>query len=218
LHVDPRPRAILPPPNIYYPGEDPDECAAENVLGSWHPKFSVASATTATLTYGVSKTDSRTTTQEWNTQVSTKATSSVQVSAFGVTAGGGAEVGSSIGMSRTNQYSESWTVSQTEEFSVTFDGDDAGKYLWQFEFDIDDTCLGGEQTTTRAFAITAGAFEEPCCVPGYCVDGPNCGACFSSEFMFANPDRRCQVGTKEYALNGTVNGLHIDFTPETQFF
>merc|ERR1712032_584025 len=48
---------------------------------------------------------------------------------------------------------------------------------------------------TREFAVTAGVFEKPCCVPGYCMDlaSHSCSVCHSRESLLPDAGSHCRV-------------------------
>lgn len=92
-------------------------------------------------------------------------------------------VSGTLSHSFAQSFSSSWSSSTTESFEVTFDEDAVGKSVWQFEFNITDSCKHAETSITKEFALTSDADFMPCCLPGHAVDMPAYTTCTSKEVM-----------------------------------
>ena len=130
----------------------------------------------------------------WETSVTT----SVQQS-FGATEVSG-EVSSSYGQEISKTFSESLEFSESEEQSHTF----PSGTVWQYATVVEDICGATTSIKDRNLALTQGAFEKPCCLPGY----------------FANPHvahGKCMAGSPCYCeldlCNGYISGGDSDEDP-----
>lgn len=167
-----------------------DPCAVSSVSGKWQAQFTVAAPTTITFKHGTTKTESLTKTTTWSGEVTTHVESDFKIFGFG----GTASVDAKVGLSVANTYQSEWSMNTEEDFQVGFQQDDVGKYVWQFQFAVDDACESGAQSVTKEYALTAGAWEEPCCIPGYCVDAPQCNTCHEEQFLIPGAEKpRCKV-------------------------
>jgi hypothetical protein len=188
-------------------------CCVGDVNGSWKPMFSIATNMTYEVEVGTEKSDTKTQTDQWNQEVSTTVSLDLSVSGFGVSSSVGTSSSCTIGQSMTQSYSSTWTTNEREKRTAEFGNENVGKFIWQFEFDMDDPCLGSNNNAKAfEFAITQSALVEPCCIPGFAVDIPTYSACCTQEYLLANADEHCQLA-KEYEEYGTVKGVKTLFVP-----
>lgn len=167
-----------------------DPCQVTAVTGRWKQQFSIAAPTTITFKHGTSKKNDYTKTTTWSDEVSSTVKSSFQISGFGVTA----DVSAKVAVQTSDQYSEEWQMDDEEDFQVAFSQDDVGKFVWQFEFAVGDACESGANPLSKEYSLSAGAWDEPCCVPGFCTDAPACHSCHTAEYMLAGADQSyCKV-------------------------
>jgi len=165
-------------------------CDAVNVSGWWEYQFSLAGPTTRSLTYGTQKSHVESKTETWSESVT------LTVSG-GFNYDGGdlhASVSGTISHSIAQTYSDTWSTSKEESFSVVFPEKDTGMSVWQFQFNITDTCKHVEQTKTAEYALTPNWQHVPCCLPGYGADMPFYTTCISAESMAPDGESRgCKV-------------------------
>merc|ERR1712014_547489 len=93
---------------------------------------------------------------------------------------GGLSAGVSGTLSRSiaKEYSSEFSMSKTETHTFNY----GAGVVWQWQFTITDQC-GSSTVSGNDMALTPGAFEPPCCLPGYaknvsvphgaCAAGPN---------------------------------------------
>jgi len=98
--------------------------------------------------------------------------------------------------------------------------------VWQFVFDIEDTCVENWQLKTDKLAVTPNSTEQPCCLPGFESD-PNVphgpcklsSPCFceqeicDSDPRYAPPPKITEVvddDDDEYNEDDDINGLNKD--------
>jgi len=80
-----------------------------------------------------------------------------------------------------------------------------GMQSWQFHFDESDSCGHSEESLVPEFAVTKGAFQPPCCVPGFGVDMPMYQTCSSAMVMIPGGlDRGCKIAEPNMPVH-TVN-------------
>lgn len=172
-----------------------DPCEVTSVTGKWHAQFTIAAPTTITFKHGTTKTNEHTKTTTWNGEVTSHVESDLKIFGFG----GKASVDVKAGGEIANQCSDEWQTNDEEDFAVAFAQEDVGKFVWQFQFAIDDSCESGAEPITKEYALTAGAWEEPCCIPGYCVDAPQCNVCHTEEYMIQGAEKpRCAVANSTH--------------------
>lgn len=158
-------------------------CKATKVTGQWVTHGGqIASTGEESWTYGTDYTHSESETESWSNSV----TKSVNLgfSFKGVT--GGVDISGTISHEISLSYSYSWSTTTSDTYQVDFDKSMIGKQPWQFQFTPYDSCGHAEVSAAKALAITEGAYQPPCCLPGYAKDAPAYKTCVSADAMIPN--------------------------------
>jgi len=136
-------------------------------IGEWKPRFTISTEMTYTLTHGVDR--SNTTVLERSARVAATATVlQTQTSAE-------AEI--------SHSFSREVSKSKEEKFQLRLGPAPGRGYLWQWVFSID----GIVTVKTKEFALTAGRYEKPQCLPGYAAHGdPTYQSCFGEEYRISS--------------------------------
>merc|ERR1719503_112191 len=95
--------------------------------------------------HGTAKSKTETKTEAWSNEVSTHVEAGFKVFGFGTKTSVDSQVGSNV----SNINSQEWTMNEEEDFQIVFPESDVGKFVWQFQFAVDDTCLSGSQPMTK---------------------------------------------------------------------
>jgi len=170
-------------------------CDAVNVTGWWDYQYSLAGPGKRVLTFGTQKTHSESETETWSQSVTLSVSGGFTYSSQGG-AGGDVHVtvSGTLSHSIAETYSDTWSTSTEETFEVDFPDHDTGMSVWQFHFNITDSCKHVETTHTAEYAVTPNRLHVPCCLPGYGVDMPNYTTCVSKETMTPGGEKRgCKV-------------------------
>lgn len=170
--------------------DEPRTCTVNKSMGQWLYKYTISGTVTETWKHGTTKTHEESKTEEWTESMS------VSVDAGFKFLGMGTEITITGGFahSTSSTHQDEWSITEEEDFSITFDEAYWGKAAWQFIFSEFDTCLHQENTLTREFAVTANAMDEPCCLPGYAADAPKYKVCLSEKVMLPNgKEHGCSV-------------------------
>jgi hypothetical protein len=91
-------------------------------------------------------------------------------SLFGAEGSVSLEVSGSIAGELSREVSRSVEVTTEQTETTTFTS--AGT-VWQFQYDVADLCIPKWVLKTSSLIRTKGAFEPPCCLPGYALDPDN---------------------------------------------
>jgi len=178
-------------------GECLADCKANLVQGVWMGRFSIAGPIAETFKWGTQKQYSSSTTSTWSSSVTSSVEAGIDIKGF---ASAKASVGSDIGSELAQNDEQTWTANQEFDFQITFDGTEVGKYVWQFSYNITDTCTHEEHTVTKEYTLSRGLFEPPCCVPGYNLDAPYSRVCYSNEtLIYKAGEYNCTVGPRSMA-------------------
>lgn len=148
---------------------------AITVNGRWQARGYVATGGTKyTAKHGSVKTSSTTRSEEWSTSVGAEVSAGGTFMGIGLSATLSTEIGHSLSMAHSTEFSMS--TEETYEHSFNYVPNQQ-IYLWQWGYDTDTD--GAERVTTKtiSFAVTAGLYQRPRCVPGYCTDHPICQQC-----------------------------------------
>jgi len=173
------------------------ECTAKKVQGQWIQHGVIAAAVTETWEHGTKKTDSSTKTSQWSDSVSVKVSQGWTFAGEG----GSVEISSEIAHQTSATYKSEWSVSDTQQYQITWGKENIGKESWQFQFEPTDSCGNTLTTYVKEFAITEGAWRPPCCVPGYMTDGAKYLTCHSEDVMVKGWEAMgCKVASKLIAV------------------
>merc|ERR1712151_82272 len=95
-------------------------------------------------------------------------TAGVGFKGVGIEVSVGGELSDSLRQEQATTQAYSWTMNQEEGYELELPPNSG--YLWQWH--VRTQLENGEVYTsrTRNFALTAGLFEKPRCIPGYCVE------------------------------------------------
>jgi len=170
-------------------------CDAMNVTGWWNYYVTLVGPATESLTYGTQKEHSESKTETWSQSVTISVSGGFQYSSPSG-AGGDVQVqvSGTLSHSISEAYSDTWSTSTQETFSETFPANDTGMSVWQFHFNITDTCKHVEEAKTREYALTPNKLHPPCCLPGYGADAPFYTTCVTGESMApGGKSRGCKV-------------------------
>lgn len=176
--------------------------------GAWVGLHSVnAGIITISEKIGTTKTHERTTTDSWASEVTRTLSRSFKAGVGFLGLSAEVEVGSSLSESlrqeHINSQSYAWAMSQEEAFELELPPNSG--YLWQWH--IRTELENGEVYTsrTRNFALTAGLFQKPRCIPGYCLGGGQanvaaCQVCYSEEATIQGLPPPFEAGTRVGAV------------------
>jgi len=78
-------------------------------------------------------------------------------------------------------------------FKIAFTESQVGKYVWQFHYEVDDSCHHHEIPFSKHYVLSDGLWEPPCCIPGYAVDAPFSRLCHSEEALIYKHKHNCSV-------------------------
>jgi len=137
----------------------------------WVPQHAIVGTTTITIKTGVLSTTEMGKTVETSSKVSASM-GNPEVSGYG------SEVSSSLQTS----FHRARSTSEEKTFSVEIEDTENEKYLWQWTFVTkfkDGTRL--EDVGTKEYAITAGKFQRPKCIPGF-GDIPRYQTCHGNHY------------------------------------
>lgn len=158
-------------------------CQATSVKGEWVPHGGqIVSVGSEKWSTGTSYEHSESKTEDWKESVSVKV--SQDWTLFGNA--GSVEITGTIAHDTSETYASSWSTTSSHSYEVDYTSDMIGKQAWQFQFSPSDSCGHTETGDVPAMAITAGAFQPPCCVPGYATDAPTYKVCHSADSMIYN--------------------------------
>jgi hypothetical protein len=149
----------------------PKPCLATDVSGFWKPKGTIVGTTTVKWERGTEYQHQESNTDDWKRSVTASVERSWSLKGKKGSEGGTRKISGEIAHETSSSFSDAWSTKMTESYEVTFDAEDEGKFAWQFAFTADDSCFHTEDSAAQALAITDGAFQPPCCVPGWNVDG-----------------------------------------------
>lgn len=167
------------------PLDDGGECylAAypSGAIGGWQGLNFLTGKHTYSATHGTSKSNAAQKTGLWSSEVTSTVTAGVEVSPGILGAGGKftAEASLSAGLRAelSHSYSKEWTMNKEETYTIEFPEDKG--FLWQWVIQIKTNDGKYLQSKTRDYAITAGKWEKPRCLPGYGTDAPRYQKCYS---------------------------------------
>jgi len=118
-------------------------------------------------------------TESWGTNTVVEA--SAGFSFWGI----GASVTVSHGTSHEISHEYSSTFTQTNTITETYTAPEGA--LWQWRFQVNDTC-GHSLVNTTTFVSTPSIPVYPCCLPGYAVDpGKQHGVCSPANYTVCGP-------------------------------
>lgn len=142
-----------------------------NVSAKWEAKHTLAGATTISLTTGVTQETSVSRFIGLSSSISTK---------MGPPAVDGmtSEMSSELTTTMSKEFTKTRSMSEVKEFTVKFIPGTKMTYLWQWVYNTileDGTVI--EQVGTKEYAVTAGKWEKPNCLPGYAIDAPKYQKC-----------------------------------------
>jgi hypothetical protein len=80
-------------------------------------------------------------------------------------AGGSATVTGEVSASISHQYTSTFSMTTTQKHGFSF----GPGVVWQWQFTINDGC-GATIGSGHDLQLTGGAYELPCCLPGYFQD------------------------------------------------
>lgn len=146
----------------------------QNITGQWLQIQSSSSDQSVEFQKGVTRSYTVSDTRTWGTTVSANAGVSFGFSGVGITAG----VSGSLSQSIAKGYTSEFEMSSTETHTFNY----GPGVVWQFQFTVTDRC-GSSTIKGNDLALTKGAIDPPCCLPGYsrnisvphgdCAAGPN---------------------------------------------
>jgi len=158
-------------------------CKATKVTGQWVTHGGqIASTGEESWTYGTDYTHSESETESWSNSV----TKSVNLGFSFKGVSGSVDISGTKSHEISLSYSYSWSTTTSDTYSVDFDKSMIGKQPWQFQFTPYDSCGHTEVSAAKALAITEGAYQPPCCLPGYAKDAPAYKTCVSADAMIPN--------------------------------
>jgi len=136
-------------------------CSAIDTEGDWIAHEVIQGTTTYTIEVGIQRQYSQSNSSSWADSVTSKVGLSFKFASAGVD--------KTVAQSTANEYTGLWSVEKDGHItnSVTFGAGDVGKQWWQYIIVIKDNCSHTEQTLTRDYAFTQGAWQKPCCPAGW---------------------------------------------------
>ena len=153
--------------------ESSDDCKVSSAKGKWRVHSSTNAASTGiSYTEGTVKENGELVEESWSNEVTTSVSAGF---GFIKSGGGGGGQGTGVGVSGSLASDSSRAVSRSirkdveETHTVSFD---RGGTIWQFEYDIEDSC-GGANIKTTDLVITDGRARPPCCLPGWFFSAQN---------------------------------------------
>lgn len=158
-------------------------CRATSVVGRWVPHNGQIFTTGSEVwSKGMRYQHSESKTVGWKESVTYKASEGWTYEGDS----GSVEVSTTIAQETSTTYSSAWSTTSTHSYQVDYTSDMIGRQAWQFQFVVTDSCTHVETGYVAAMAVTTGAFQPPCCVPGYAVDAPTYKVCHSTDSMIFN--------------------------------
>jgi CEL-III C-terminal len=123
---------------------------------------------TSSLSWGTTKTEAETETSQWSASITASVEAGFEIMGDGVKASVSATVGAKYGQ----QYQNTWSMSQTQSFDISFSADQANQtlWVWQWVFDINDSFGNQLTSASQQYALTKGMTLPPKCQPGYNTD------------------------------------------------
>lgn len=143
-------------------------CEVESAFGTWKYIETISGSLSFTYKWGITDGGEHTKTKEWQDSM----TASISTGFNILVLSGEASISRTTAMREAEVYKEAWTRTEGGERTLSFEKSEIGNVLWKWEFYARDSCSGNTNTeiVTRDYAITEGAWREPCCLPGYGLD------------------------------------------------
>jgi len=132
-------------------------------LGRWQPTFYSNGHQTLSFKWGMERQYTQTDTVTWGKSVEISMETGFDVEGI---ASAKVSVSGSASQEQSREFSDTFTMSEEESWSTTFDT--AGQ-VWQWEFDITDGC-GASVAKCKTAVITPSRSQPPCCLPGFAED------------------------------------------------
>jgi hypothetical protein len=129
-----------------------------NVTGEWQQVQSSSSSQSVEFQIGVTRSYGVSDTHTWGTQVGATAGVNFGFDGIGINAGVSGQISRSIAKEYTSQFSMTTTETHTFQFGPGV--------VWQWQFVVVDVC-GSTVVKGNDLVLTAGALNQPCCLPGY---------------------------------------------------
>jgi len=143
------------------------KCEATETAGKWEWDQKLPTHTVIQYQWGSTKSSSSTKSEEWAESVSASVEAGFQ---YGV-ASGSVTVTGSLAKQAAQQDSDAWEKNEVETLTMTYAAEDAGKDIWQFQYQVTDGCDNHVTSKTKHIAVKEGGLESPpCCLPGYGTD------------------------------------------------
>merc|ERR1739845_18305 len=166
-------------------------CIVQKVKGEWVRRQVIAVPGSLTYTVGTTAKHKETRTSEWAMSAKIAIEAGVEIKD---TASYSTKYSVELSRKISNAYSQEFAKTTQVKRTYEFPQQSVGKQLWQFVFYASDTCRHSEITDVDEFALTAGAFEPPCCIPGWATDAPTYRFCKNQESMIKGLEGKAQEG------------------------
>jgi CEL-III C-terminal len=141
-----------------------------SVTGYWEYQYEVTvnMGESNTLSWGTTKTQAETETSQWSASITASVEAGFEIMGCGVKASLSGTVAEQYGQ----QYQQTWSVSETETFDISFSANQSNKVLWvwQWKFDITDSFGNQLNSASQQYALTTAMELPPQCQPGYNTD------------------------------------------------
>jgi CEL-III C-terminal len=123
---------------------------------------------TDTLSWGTTKTAAETETSQWSASITASVEAGFEVMGCGVKA----SLSATVGEQYAQKYEQTWSMSETQTFDITFttDQDNEDLWVWQWVFDINDSFGNQLTSASQQYALTTAMESPPQCQPGYNTD------------------------------------------------
>lgn len=162
-YCGPGDQVTAPTFHIGNPGEDvyynsTPNCTIGSISGQWVELQSNPGPSSLSVTLGVQHGYAAGNTTTWGSDVTTQVKTGF--SAFGASAS--VSVSGEMSDKMSSSYSQTFQMSSATMRTFDFD---AG-FVWQWQFKVTDRC-GSSIVSGTDFAITAGEYAPPCCLPGW---------------------------------------------------
>lgn len=176
----------------------PSSCMAQMVSGKWVGHGALMSRESESWTYGIQVAHQESNREEWRLS----ATSSVRQGWKLLGVNSSVAISGSLAHQTSEAWSDAWEVGKDRSISLVHEATDTGKYAWKFVFTFTDSCGHTEHAILRDVAITAGAWQEPCCIPGFAMDAPYYRTCHIEKAMIPGVEHCASVGENGGKLLG----------------
>lgn len=186
-------------------------CRAHRVVGYWSPKATLVGSGKVMLETGTRHTSDETKTEEWSDSAALSAAARVELPAPG---GAATSLSRELSGQLSRAHKTYFEASRRGVFEISVPRQMQGRYLWQWQYEVHDTCLYNTASYTQELAITEGNFSRPCCAPGYCTDlaSGSCSECYSEATLLPGAGSRCHVAGRP-GTGPTSGSPSVDTSP-----